>query len=161
MAKSYLNRNDLPRGIRNNNPGNLVYTGLDWKGKLSYAQNKDWSGMPTNVVKHFEQFIELRYGIRALMRDVYNDYKKGLTSVSSLINEFAPDFENNTAAYVNSVINSIGGNLIGELTEDKMIAICKAIILVENGKSYSGYISDQDYKDAIAILGIPLKKKVV
>ncbi len=40
-----------------------------------------------------------------------------------------------------------------------MISICKAIILVENGSGYSKYISDKDYNDAIAILGIPLKKK--
>jgi hypothetical protein len=161
MAKTYLNRNDLPRGIRNNNPGNLVYTTISWNGKVSYAQNKDWSGNPTNVLKHFEQFTELRYGIRALMRDIYNDHTKGLKTVSQLINEFAPAFENNTAAYINSVINTIGGNIIGELTQEKMIAIAKAIVLVENGKSYTGYITDQDYKDAIAILGIPLKKKVV
>lgn len=160
MAKSYLNRTDLPIGIRNNNPGNLVYTTIAWEGKISYANNRDWAGTPTNIVKKFEQFKELRYGIRALMRDIYSDYRKGLTTVKALITEFAPHFENNTDSYINTVVNSIGGNIIGELTQDKMIALCKAIILVENGPGYTSYITNQDYQDAIAILGIQLKKKV-
>lgn len=160
MYKSYLNMNNLPRGIRNNNPGNLVLTDIPWNGKIPRSQNLDWSGSPTNVVKKFEQFIELRYGIRALMRDIYNDYSKGKTTVTSLISEFAPSFENNTTAYINTVVKMIGSNLIGELTQDKMIALAKAIIYVENGSGYSSYITDKDYNDAIAILGIPLKKKV-
>ncbi len=153
MYTNYLNRNDLPRGLRNNNPGNLVRSNNAWLGKIPYNQSLD---------SRFEQFIELRYGIRALMRDIYSDYtKKNKKTVVELINEFAPDFENNTAAYINTVVKIIGSNLIGELTQDKMIAICKAIIYVENGSGYSKYISDKDYNDAIAILGIQLKKKVV
>lgn len=143
--------NNLPRGIRNNNPGNLVRSNNAWLGKIPYNQSLD---------SKFEQFIELRYGIRALMRDIYSDHKKGLTTVTALISEFAPTFENNTSSYINTVIKMVGSNIIGELTQEKMIAISKAIILVENGSAYSSYITDKDYQDAIAILGIPLKKKV-
>lgn len=151
MYTSYLNNTSLPRGIRNNNPGNLVRSNNAWIGKIPYSQSLD---------ARFEQFTELRYGIRALMRDIYSDHKKGLTTVTALINEFAPEFENNTTAYINTVIKMVGSNVIGELTQEKMIAICKAIIYVENGSGYSKYISDKDYNDAMAILGIPLKKKV-
>ena len=151
--KSYLGQSNLPRGIRNNNPGNLVITSINWNGKIPVNQNTDGK---------FEQFIELRFGIRALMRDVYNDYtKKGLKTVTQIINEFAPTFENNTQAYIKSVITSVGSNTITELTQEKMIALCKAIVRVENGSIYQKYITDKDYKDAIAILGITLKKKVV
>jgi hypothetical protein len=151
--KSYLGQSNLPRGIRNNNAGNLIITGINWNGKIPVTQNTDGK---------FEQFIELRYGIRALMRDIYNDFTKGKKTVTSLINEFAPAFENNTSSYINSVIASTGGsNDIGELTQEKMIALCKAIVKVENGSNYQAYIKDKDYTDAIAILGITLKKKVV
>lgn len=160
MAKSYLNQNNLPRGLRNNNPGNLIFTDLPWNGKVEFTQNKDWTGTPSNIVRKFEQFIELRYGIRALMRDVFNDFRKGKTTVTALITEFAPAFENNTSNYITSVVNSIGGNVIGELTETKLIAICKAIILVENGSGYTSYITDTDYKEALAISGLSLKKKI-
>jgi len=151
MYKSFLNKKDLPRGLRNNNPGNLVRSNNAWKGKIPYSQSQD---------SHFEQFIELRYGIRAMMRDIYSDYIKGKKTVTALISEFAPAFENNTAAYIISVINSVGADAIGELTQEKMIALCKAIVLVENGTAYKNYITQKDYEDAIAILGIPLKKKV-
>ena len=152
MFTNYLNRTDLPRGFRNNNPGNLVRSNNAWLGKIPYSQSSD---------SRFEQFIELRYGIRALMRDIYSDYtKKNKKTVIELISEFAPSFENNTAAYINTVVKMIGSNVIGELTQDKMIALCKAIVLVENGSKYTKYITDKDYDDAIAILGITLKKKV-
>lgn len=152
MFTSYLNNASLRRGIRNNNPGNLVRSNNAWHGKIPYSQSKD---------SHFEQFIELRYGLRALMRDIFNDVtRKNKNTVTSLISEFAPAFENNTSAYINSVVKMIGSNVIGELTEAKMIALCKAIVLVENGAD-SKFVSDKDYKDAIAILGIPLKKKVI
>lgn len=152
MYTNYLNRTDLPRGLRNNNPGNLVRSNNAWKGKIPYNQSTD---------SRFEQFIELRYGIRALMRDIYSDFtRKNKKTVIEIISEFAPSFENNTQAYINTVIKIIGSNIIGELTQEKMIALCKAIILVENGSSYSKYVSDKDYQDAISILDISLKKKV-
>lgn len=160
MAKSYLGQMNLPRGIRNNNPGNLVKTSITWLGKVEHSKNTD---------SRFEQFIELRYGIRALMRDVMTDISKGKNTVSALITEFAPAFENNTTAYINTVANMVGIAVnfpITQLTDVLLIKICKAIVYVENGASYSSYISDQDYNSAIAILGkssnitITEKKKI-
>ncbi len=153
--KSFLGRTDLPRGFRNNNPGNLVKTSIPWNGEVA-----------VNTDGKFEQFIELRYGIRALMRDIINDVNKGKTSVKALITEFAPAFENNMTAYIASVIANVGFSVIPELTQENLIAICKAIIFVENdhynGKSgYSKMIVDADYYQAIAILGIALPKKKV
>ncbi len=159
MYTSFLNRNDLTRGLRNNNPGNLVYTSIGWNGKIPLEKNTDWSGTPSNIKKQFEQFIELRYGIRALMRDLINDHKKGKKSVVDLISEFAPAFENQTQAYINTVIKNIGMSIVNELTEDVLLKLCKAIIRVENGKD-AALITDKDYQDAINILGLPLKKKV-
>lgn len=159
MYTSYLGRNDLSRGVRNNNPANLVYTKIPWDGKIPYERNTDWSGTPTNIKKTFEQFIEIRYGIRALMRDLINDHKKGKKSVVDLISEFSPAFENNTQAYINNVIKSIGMSVIPEMTEAILIKLCKAIIAVESGKD-AVLITGKDYQDAINILGLPLKKKV-
>jgi hypothetical protein len=157
--KSYLGRTDLPRGLRNNNPGNLVQTSIPWQGKIPLSQNTD---------SRFEQFYELRYGIRAKMRDIITDYKKGLTSVTAIINEYAPSFENNTAAYINTVANMIGflpSAIMPALTEDLLVKIAKALNYVENGAAYSHYVTDSDYQDALDILGVSLpinteKKKV-
>jgi hypothetical protein len=157
MAKSYLGQSNLPRGLRNNNPGNLVKTSIPWEGKIPHSKNTD---------SRFEQFIEIRYGIRAKMRDVINDIHKGKNTIEKLIHEFAPAFENNTVAYIASVANALGISpkfVITSISEDFLIDLCKAISTVENGKQFDGYITDADYKDAIAILGktvIPVKKKV-
>lgn len=153
MYKSYLNQANLPRGLRNNNPGNLVRTSETWKGKVPHAQNTD---------TRFEQFIELRYGIRAMMRDVMTDIGKGKNTVTALISEFAPAFENNTSAYINTVAKMVGISVnakITNLSDILLIQICKAIVYVENGASYASYISDKDYNDAIVILGKQLEKK--
>lgn len=154
--KSYLGRTDLPRGLRNNNPGNLVITPINWVGEVPSSQNTDG---------HFEQFKELRYGIRAKMRDIINDVNKGKNTVKLLIEEFAPSFENNTPAYINTVLKLTGLSLNSKiiLTKEGLISLCKAISFVENGSAYTNYITDKDYQDAIDILGISLpssKKKV-
>lgn len=153
MYKSYLNKSGLSRGLRNNNPGNLVRTPIAWNGKIPFAQSKD---------DRFEQFKELRYGIRAKMLDIINDVNEGTDTVSELIKEFAPEFENNTAAYIATVAKMIGLPMHAKiiLTEEMLLSLCKAISYVESGRDYDGYITDQDYRDALAILGRDLKKKM-
>ena len=154
MAKSFLNSSipGLSRGVRNNNPGNLVRTNIDWEGKIPHSQSTD--------IK-FEQFYELRYGIRALMRDIITGLKRG-TNIVQFINEYAPAVENNTAAYIGSVVAALGinSNVQLELSEDIVLALAKIIVRVENGNDAS-YIAESDYAAAIQILGVDLKKKAV
>ncbi len=148
--KSYLNKPGLPRGIRNNNPGNLRRSANAWQGKIPYTQSADAS---------FEQFIELRYGVRALMRDIISDFKGGSDTIRLLISEFAPPTENNTIAYINSVSQGMGigpDAVINNLSQIQLKVLCKAIIKVENGAVYDSYVSDSDYNDALAILGLDL-----
>ena len=157
MAKSFLNNPNYSRGLRNNNPGNLVYTNITWTGKVPKSLNKDAN-------QKFEQFYELRYGIRALMRDLISDVAKpGQNTLIGLIHSYAPAFENDTMAYINSVAKSVGisPNAKIELTEQSLVVMCKAIIYVENGAANARLITDADYNDALAILGKNLKKKKV
>lgn len=161
--KSYLGKNnlpkDFPRGLRNNNPGNLIKTSEPWNGKVPHSKNTD---------SRFEQFIELRYGIRAKMRDLITDINKGKNTIAKIIAEFAPDIENDTNSYINSVAKMVGLGMntpIKTISEDLLIALCKAISFVENkGNKFSDYTTDQDYQDALDILGktvIPVQKKKV
>lgn len=154
---SYLGNSNLPRGLRNNNPGNLVQTSISWQGKVPLSQNTD---------SRFEQFYELRYGIRALMRDIISDYGKGSNTITAIISEFAPAFENNTAGYINTVSNMIGiahNAIMPSLTKELLVGLCKAIVYVENGAGFSNYISDKDYQDALAILGktLPINNTIL
>lgn len=160
MAKSYLNNPDLPRGLRNNNPGNLRRLpkrkdGSDqlWHGEIKYAQSEDAS---------FSQFIDLKSGIRAMMKDIYGDFTRGLNNVTALIGNYAPPNENNTKAYINSVAKTLGILATAPflLTYERMLILCEAIVLVENGAGYADYITRTDYEEALAISGLPLKKKL-
>ena len=51
-----------PRGIRNNNPGNIRW-GDNWKGLVPEDKRTDRS---------FCQFIDVKYGIRAIARILLN-----------------------------------------------------------------------------------------
>lgn len=145
MNKSYLGRTDLYPGLRNNNPGNLVKTAIDWNGKIPHSQNTD---------SRFEQFYELRYGLRAMMIDIRTDMLKGLNTINSLVSEYAPSFENDTKSYINQVSQAVGiapSAVLKTLTKELLIAIVKAKVRVENG-SQSNMITNDDYENAYAIL---------
>jgi hypothetical protein len=87
-----------PRGIRDNNPGNIRLSSTVWQGQ---------SAQQTDVV--FVQFDTPEYGIRALSHilDSYSN-KHGLHTVASIINRYAPPVENQTGAYVQAVANAAG-----------------------------------------------------
>lgn len=161
MAKSYLGQSDLPRGLRNNNPGNIVKSSTAWQGKVPLSQNTD---------SRFEQFTELRWGIRAMMKNLISYYKnRGLTTVSKMISRWAPAFENNTANYITIVSNIVGigiNEFIPVLSKEILIKISKAIVAVENGFAFEDYLNDDDYNEAYDIIGesapsaTEIKKKV-
>jgi hypothetical protein len=137
------------RGIRNNNPGNLVYTkDNDWKGKIPYASN-------TDANKHFEQFTTMAYGVRAMLRDVVNDIGKGKNTIRKLIAEYAPVFENDTEKYIQDVSKSLGihsDETIRVLDNKFLFTLARAIINKENGK-YASYVKDSDIKSAVQNIG--------
>lgn len=147
--KSFLGRTDLPRGLRNNNPGNLIATGINWLGEVPAHQRTDSA---------FEQFTELRYGLRAMMKDIAGDISEGTNTLSALLHEYAPPSENNTQAYINFVSNLTGYLPDMQLTLSKglLIAICKAKVTFENGLNYANLVTDSDYEEAYAISGLTL-----
>lgn len=115
----------MPRGIRNNNPGNLVITSIDWLGKVPADKNTDG---------RFEQFISPEYGIRAMWRDVTGDIeRKGLDTPAKLIAQYAPDFENDTDSYIESVAGALGISRYDRIRPEHYPALIQAIIRHENG----------------------------
>ncbi|HGM7056765.1 TPA: structural protein [Serratia marcescens] len=119
--------NNQPRGIRNNNPGNIRW-GDDWRGLVPDAQRTD---------KSFCQFTSPEYGIRAMIVILRNyQRKRGLKTVADIINRWAPPVENNTLAYINSVAKSVGvdpDQVIDVMDSRVMIPLLEAIITHENG----------------------------
>lgn len=132
----------LPRGIRNNNPGNIRKSGDAWQGLADIQPDSA-----------FFSFVDPVYGIRALAKIIrsYRD-RYGLHTVEGIINRWAPPVENNTGAYVNAVAAAVGVGPNQPLAFDagQMRALVSSIIQHENGQQpYSSATID----DGIARAG--------
>lgn len=133
---------DLPRGIRNNNAGNIRW-GSDWQGLVPETERTD---------KSFCQFRTAVYGLRAMIKLFFtykNKYK--LNTIEGIINRYAPPNENNTQGYIKRVCNKLDVNPDQpiELTDDVLFWLVKAICGVENGDEYTNYYSREVITKAI------------
>ncbi|MDQ8014470.1 MAG: hypothetical protein REI96_18625 [Flavobacterium nitrogenifigens] len=145
MSKSFLNNHSV-RGLRNNNPGNLIRTNNAWQGKIPYSQSKD---------DKFEQFENVHFGLRAMLKDLINDINRGKNTVKLLIHEYAPPVENDTKAYINSVAKTLGVSPTERLTvinSSFLLKLARAILKVELGKAHT-QITDTDIIKSITMLG--------
>jgi hypothetical protein len=116
----------LPRGIRNNNPGNIRKSKDKWQGLADIQPDTE-----------FFSFVDPVYGIRALAKILRNYRDRyGLNTVQGIINRWAPPVENNTGAYVRMVANKVGVAPTEPLTWDagQMRRLVSAIIQHENGQ---------------------------
>lgn len=113
------------RGIRNNNPGN-IRIGQDWVGERH-------DDTPDSA---FEEFLEPKFGVRALARVLKTYYNKySLRTIEAIIGRWAPPNENNTPAYIRSVANGMGVSPTAELTFPAQLApLVAGIIQHENGE---------------------------
>jgi hypothetical protein len=138
----------MPRGLRNNNPGDLAYDPqINWMGQVGSD--------PTFVI-----FSDMSYGLRALAMDLANKITKdGLTTITQIINVYAPASENDTASYISSVAGDTGldPNAPVPQTQSSLAALMRAIINHELGDNWSvQYVQDADIAAGIAAMPAPL-----
>ncbi len=85
----------------------------------------------------FKSFETMAWGYRAMFVLLYTYQRRyGLNTVETLLARYAPANENNTAAYVASVVKQSGvapDELVNTLQGDTMIPIVAAMSRVENG----------------------------
>ena len=122
------------RGLKNNNPLNIRHSKDQWQGASIPQTDKD-----------FVQFKTMAYGYRAAWRTLHTYYKrlrdrKKLFTVENIISRWAPPTENDTKAYIRSVLklSSIGGkeNLLppsNPLGYSKLSRLIAAMTIIENG----------------------------
>ncbi len=128
---SYLGHSNLPRGIRNNNPGNLKITNNAWQGKIDHGQNTD------GVFEQFESYV---FGIRAMIRLVRDSYiTNGFNTITKVLNRYAPpgtSENNNTAGYIAHVVDLSGISADQVLNKDfqTMSRLLPAMAFHENGQ---------------------------
>jgi len=146
VGLSYLGNKDFPRGMRNNNPGNIRRSGNAWKGKLS-----------TSSDSAFEQFISYAYGIRAMIRQLLTYQGRGLDTISEILYTWAPPADHNdTEGYISFVSNRSGFsphqtlNLRNKAT---MSALVRAMAQMENygGSEAKTAVTPEQFNQAWAI----------
>ena len=125
-----------PRGIRNNNPGNI-----------DYNERNPWQGLDKKKPSdgRFCRFVGPEWGIRAIAKVIRNYAKrdgtqgvggKGIDTVQEIINRWAPPVENDTGAYVSQVAKVVGVSPTEPLNledDNTMAKLVTAIIRHENG----------------------------
>ena len=142
----------LPRGIRNNNPGNLRRSRDRWEGLREVQTDPD-----------FFQFKTTIDGLRALAKTLLTYRRKhGLKTVTGIVSRYAPAADkNNTRAYINDVANALDVGPDDEIDgEDRSVAqtLMRAIIRHENGQQpYSGVEIDA----ALGRSGYPFMDSII
>lgn len=115
-----------PRGLRNNNPLNIVKSGAKWQG-LAEVQSDS----------RFCTFVSLEWGVRAGVKILWTYQKKyGLRTLRQILNRYAPPIENNTFNYINTVARRAKIRPDVELDlkkRDVVFRLVEAMWFVENG----------------------------
>ena len=130
-----MRNNNLPRGLRNNNPGNI-------------RRNSDvFQGEKTSSDKEFKQFKSMAYGYRAIFKILSNYYRNyKLDTIRKMIGRWAPENENNTKAYIKAVSDYAGISADDPIyvnDREQMIRIVAGMSKGENGR-------EADMSDVIA-----------
>lgn len=127
------------RGIRNNNPGNI---------RVSKDQ---WEGM-TGDDGAFVTFDSPESGVRALGKNLLSYGRQGYDSIEKIINRWAPPNENDTKAYIDSVVAATGIPATQSLdlsNPDTLSSLAQAISFHETGSRYDPEVYQQGVARAL------------
>lgn len=120
---------DQPRGIRNNNPGNIEY------GDFARRQG---SAAPEPAGR-FATFGTAQEGLNALAALLRTYGNKGIDSVRAVIAKYAPAADNNdTQSYITNVAKKLGVDPAAHLNlndPEILKGMVNAVIQIENGKN--------------------------
>lgn len=119
-------KTNTPRGLRNNNPGNIRKNNIVYQGEV--VPSKDDA---------FKQFTTMAYGYRAMFVLLHTYARRyGINTIATMIARYAPSIENHTTAYIDAVSEWSGVPATSHITTtngDVMIPIVAAMSRVENG----------------------------
>ena len=127
LCMGYVMTNKLaPRGLRNNNPLNIKQFNQNWRGEVG----------DDGVFVIFKNMV---YGYRAAARILRSYRSRGLTTITEIIEAWAPSSENDTHAYIEYVVSYISVQSGLEVDPEKNLDIknvpylLAAMTVVENG----------------------------
>ncbi|MDR5618295.1 hypothetical protein [Arsenophonus sp.] len=114
----------MPRGIRNNNPGNLNFVGQ--RGAVRESPNG-----------RFAKFNTAFEGLQALSSQLNRYAERGLNTVEKIISTWAPTSENNTRAYIDKISGKLGvspDTVLNLSNPAVMTSLMSGIVEHENGR---------------------------
>lgn len=114
------------RGVRNSNPGNLRKSKDQWEGAIGDDGE-------------FVIFDSPESGVRALAKNLQSYGRQGYDSIEKIINRWAPPNENDTKAYIDSVVAATGIPATQSLDlsdPDTLSSLAQAIGYHETGSRY-------------------------
>ena len=115
----------MTRGEINNNPTNIRQSGNVW-----------WGMAPAQTDPDFVQFQQAEYGLRAACKILMSYAGRGLNTVQSIIDEWAPPIENDSTAYIEDACQRTGYTCDQTLNMSDptvLASLLKAIVWHENG----------------------------
>jgi hypothetical protein len=130
---SFSGRANLPRGLRDNNPGNI-------RPSIRYQ----WNGQ-VGTENNYVVFVDIEHGLRAMCKDLMSKINRGLNTLNKYIPVYAPPSDNNnTQGYIDRVSKSTGiePKAILDTNKTTMVKLVKAHIAVEIGGHYAELITD-------------------
>ena len=99
---------ELPRGIRNNNPGNLrPLRGDRWRGEIPPDTGR--TPDPNDEMGSYSRFSSPEFGIRALIRDCRKKRRRGLDTIVDATS--AAGWEFSSAIAINNAGQIVGTGL--------------------------------------------------
>ena len=146
-----------PRGIRNNNPGN-IRRGPRWEGSLSIPDQKALNDGKM-LDEAFAVFRHPIFGIRALAVLLRN-YKRlhGVKTLTALVKRYAPKSDNNpTKKYVQFLADRLGvtpRKQVDLADYETLRKLIPAIIDFENGKRTNGWYSHHQIEAGLQLASL-------
>jgi hypothetical protein len=138
----------MPRGVRNNNPGNLRPSGAKWQGLATPSDDGQYL-----------VFTDAFYGLRALARNLVTYSKRGKNTVRDIINTWAPPrgvdlngrpYSQDTEAYIRAVARRLNVNPDAPfVVAQNLEPLTRAIVAHENGAQWEHHYSADTYARAI------------
>lgn len=111
----------LPRGIRNNNPLNIIHSNAAWQGQS-----------PTQTDPNFVQFQSMEWGIRAAVKILKTYHLRGWRTIAKIVFDWCPD--HTAESYITNVCRLTGmprHQVIDINNETQVISLLDAMIKVE------------------------------
>lgn len=144
------------RAVRNNNPGNIE-KGAKWQG---LCKPEDMTP-DQSLEARFCVFQSAKYGFRAMATTIitYQDKRKAadgsrIDTIREVVERWAPDFENNTLAYIKSVDKrhpKTAEDVLDFHTYEDLAPLVKAMTIQECG---GWFFEDADLDAGLRLAGV-------